>query len=102
MLKLTRALAASALMTLTLSACASIETRGLPKCSGHDRRPLNADLWAWEQSQPRARSDSRQQGRPLGYAPTANPRPDALDAITNLASVDRPRWNIAASDASCG
>lgn len=102
MLKLSRALAASALMTLALSACASIETRDLPKCSGHDRRPLNADLWTWEHSQPRAPSDTHRSDPSMGFAPTEKPQPAALDRINNLASVDEPRWDMAASEASCG
>lgn len=100
--KLSRALAASALMTLTLSACASIETRSVPKCSGHDRRPLNADLWAWQDTQPSTREDADQPDLAMRYTPMRKQAPDALHGINELASVDQPRWDIAASEASCG
>lgn len=35
---------------LVLSGCASLglNLNDLPSCSGHDRRPLNADLWDWQ------------------------------------------------------
>lgn len=67
---------------IMLSSCGAlhIENRGLPKCSGLDRRPLNGDLWDWE-------SKKNQQ--------TGIVR-------SSFIREQKPRWNIAASEQSCG
>lgn len=98
MLKFFRALTASATMILALSACATIETKGLPKCSGHDRRPLNADLWAWQETAP---EDPPAESAPaLKYsAEPGEVQSAALVAIETATS--KPRWNIAASEKPC-
>lgn len=80
-------------MLLVLAGCASIENRGLPKCSGNDRRPLNADLWAWSEGAPTAPPTIMQ----FGLIPT--PRPGfALGAVSGAIE---PEWNIAASERAC-
>jgi hypothetical protein len=76
---------------LALSACATtaaIETRGLPSCSGQDRRPLNAALWAWRETAPLDRASA-------GGA--------SWRAVfeTADAAASKPRWNVAASEKPC-
>ena len=94
---------------LILNGCASlqIENRGLPKCSGNERRPLNADLWDWQSKavedtgiirvpraapiEPSTYQDPKAAPIPLG--PDKAALPDALET---------GNWNIAASYETCG
>ena len=92
-----RVLTLSATLSVALSACASIETKDLPKCSGQDRRPLNGDLWQWNETQPSAPLE----GEPLRFA-AASRRPASMDVISGVvARGGAPRWNIAASEQDC-
>lgn len=99
MSSLFRALTLSATLALALSACASIETKGLPKCSGQDRRPLNADLWQQQEAKPDALSQGS--AAPMNFVATRA-------HSTSVAAIDRatvqdgtPRWNITASLQPC-
>lgn len=76
-----------------LAGCASIENRGLPKCSGNDRRPLNSDLWASGDGAPAAPATVMQ------FGPITMPRPDS--ALGAVSGVNEPEWNIAASEQAC-
>lgn len=94
-----RTLTLSATLTLALSACASIETKGLPKCSGQDRRPLNGDLWQWQESKPVARSQA--EAAPMNFAAT-HAQPASVAAINQVIAQDgAPQWNVAASLQPC-
>jgi len=87
-----------ALILLTLSACATVETKGLPKCSGHDRRPLNADLWNWKEAKPGERGP---QVQPLNFSlsPAQTPSTAAIEHVVVLD--DQPRWNSVQSLRPC-
>jgi len=86
-------------LCLALGACASIETRGLAKCSGKDRRPLNSDLWQWYEQQPA--SGSQEAIQPLQFVQTNFSSP-AATAIDQAISQDRKsRWNIEKSLEKC-
>ncbi|MCM2505656.1 hypothetical protein NDN16_18475 [Aureimonas altamirensis] len=93
MSRIIRYAVAPALIMTVLAGCASIENRGLPKCSGNDRRPLNADLWAWSEGEPSAPATVMQ------FGPIPTPRPDS--ALGAVSGVVEPEWNIAASERAC-
>lgn len=97
-------------IALTLSGCANIATKGVPRCTGVERRPLNADLWDWQATKPAT--------APKLTATTATPRSDPIDpdavAIMLYAPERAPspielqirnasdaRWNVAASYERC-
>jgi len=86
-------------LCLVLGACTSIEKRGLAKCSGKDRRPLNGDLWQWYEQQPV--SGSQEAVQPLQFVQTNSPSP-AASAINQATSQDeQSRWNIEKSLEKC-
>lgn len=99
MFRLVRALAMPATLSVVLSACASLDTRGLPRCSSLDRRPLNSDLWSWEASSPTARAEAG--ALVANYLPTPEGRPAAVKAIVEHTSAEEPRWDIGASEEEC-
>lgn len=95
-----RALTLSATLSLALNACASIETKGLPKCSGQDRRPLNGDLWQWQDAQPS--SWSQVEAEPMEFAEAYARRPASVTALNRIVAREgAPRWDIAASEQHC-
>lgn len=91
--RIVRYAVAPAFIMTVLAGCASIENRGLPKCIGNDRRPLNADLWEWSDAAPAAPATVMQ------FGPIPTPRPDS--ALGAVSSVVEPEWNIAASEQAC-
>jgi len=89
----------SVLLCLALGGCATIETRGLAKCSGKDRRPLNSDLWQWYEQQPVAAAQDANQ--PLQFVQTNFSSP-AENAIDQAMTQDKnSSWNIKKSLEQC-
>jgi len=89
----------SVLLCVALGGCATIETRGLAKCSGKDRRPLNGDLWQWYEQQPV--SGAQEAVQPLQFVQTNFSSP-AMAAIDQAISQDeQARWNIEKSLEKC-
>lgn len=85
-------LALPVMVTLGLSACTTIEERDLPKCSGSERRPLNADLW----------NSSAPPAEEVG-AVVKSYYPDEKNVSGGAEAIeDATRWNVAASEKPCG
>lgn len=102
MYKFVRKLALPATLILALTACASFGDRDLPRCSGHDRRPLNSDLWGWETSSPASGEDvAPAVPAVLGYAPVRAQRPPGTEVIEATIPEEPPGWNVAASKEPC-
>lgn len=96
MFRVLRSLVLPATVLLVLSGCASIQSRDLPKCSGNDRRPMNADLWNWDSTTP---DDAGGLMKP--YAPIPSAKPAGVQAIEAMNNDGEPRWNVAASEEPC-
>jgi iron uptake system EfeUOB component EfeO/EfeM len=93
-------LALPAMAVFALSACTTIEERGLPKCSGTDRRPLNADLW--DSAAPAQTSGSDISSALKPYSSIETDKPASVQAIETATAASPSRWNVAASEKPCG
>ncbi|MBB3948413.1 hypothetical protein GGQ73_004400 [Rhizobium skierniewicense] len=92
-------LALPAMAVFVLSACTTIEEKGLPKCSGSDRRPLNADLWD-SATPPTSGSEIGSALKP--YSPVETNKPASVAAIETATGSAASQWNVAASEKPCG
>ncbi|SDF74708.1 hypothetical protein SAMN05216337_107115 [Bradyrhizobium brasilense] len=100
-MRIFRALALAGVAGSILTGCSSIATDGLPRCSGVERRPLNSDLWEWQQSPPAAAiapSDAPPSPKALGFA---EEQPASPIAESLLVAAVAPRWDIEASYRRC-
>jgi len=86
-------------LALVLGACTSIEKRGLAKCSGKDRRPLNGDLWQWYEQQPVSGSQSAINPLNFTETPTSSSAAEELDRL--ISHNNAPHWNIKKSLENC-
>lgn len=98
---------------LMLSGCASLglNLSDLPTCSGHDRRPLNADLWDWQGEGSERTGIVRAPNMSTSSAPVSR-APDADGAMVGSSTTPiayaaaqtvnkQSWWNILASEKPC-
>lgn len=83
-----------------LSSCAALEleNRGLPKCSGLSRRPLNQDLWDWESKKAKQTGIVRTQFAPEMLEGVISGDPEKVSSR----SLEDWQWNVAESETQCG
>lgn len=99
------------ILLMPMASCITpIEQRDLPKCSGHDRRPLNSDLWNWSKDDPKVIPAPTSENTTEDLKNRENTRidNDLFDRSNKMAFsseqsfIQKTRWNIAASHMKCG